>query len=489
MNQPALTKRRETSVVLSWVVLLFMTLGCTSATVADSEPATGPEQAVTQGIQQLAQARPSAGALRQTRADFVALAKDLQPSVVNIKVVKQESGLRGAGHPHDLFEDFFRHRMQPREREVTGQGSGVIISEDGYILTNHHVVGGAKDIDVTLWDQTEVQAKLVGSDSKTDLALIKIDRKNLPAARMGDSQATQVGEWVMAIGNPFGLDHTVTVGVLSGKGRVIGAGPYDDFLQTDASINPGNSGGPLFNLDGEVIGINTAIIAQGQGIGFAIPVNLARDIFNQLKSDGQVTRGFIGAGIQNLDPKLRRALNLPEGLKGALVSGVMPDGPAAEAGLQQGDVIVEFDGRPVTSDRELLRAVAATEVGKKARMVVQRGKSTQNLSVEVARRPDEVAAARPGAPADSSQLGLGVRELTPPLARQLGVDHGVVVERVLPGSPAARAGIESGDVIVEVAGQPVNTLEDLRNVLPGAGDEIALLIQRNKNSLFLVLER
>ncbi|CAN0424958.1 unnamed protein product, partial [Phaeothamnion confervicola] len=261
---------------------------------------------------------------------------------------------------------------QAEQPKAKGQGSGVIISSDGYIMTNNHVVSDATDVRVTLADGRELPAKVIGTDPKTDVALVKVDGTDLPAATLGDSEALDVGDWVMAIGNPFGLDATVTVGVLSGKGRVIGAGPYDDFLQTDASINPGNSGGPLFNTAGQVVGINTAIIKSGQGIGFSIPINLAKDITDQLKLTGHVTRGFLGLGTQPLTPKLKTALKLPEGTKGALIAQVVGDGPAAAGGAQIQDVITSLNGRPVTSDRDLLAQAARLPVGKDAVITVLR---------------------------------------------------------------------------------------------------------------------
>ncbi|MEW6278496.1 MAG: trypsin-like peptidase domain-containing protein [Candidatus Eremiobacterota bacterium] len=309
---------------------------------------------------------------------FARLARELKPTVVNIQVTKSRPGMP--------IPELFMEPRQPRE----GQGSGVIVSPDGYVLTNHHVVDGAREIRVVLHDDTELKGRVVGTDPNTDLAVLKLDAPTpLPAARLGDSDAMEVGDWVMAIGNPFGLEETVTVGVLSGRGRSIGAGPYDDFLQTDAAINPGNSGGPLFNTGGELVGINTAIFPAGQGIGFAIPVNLAREVMAQLQSQGRVVRGYVGVGIARLTPEARRELKLPATLEGALVDSVVPGGPADAAGARPDDVVVALNGRPVESDRDLLNQVARVPVGSTASLRVLRAGKELTLKVQVAERPDE----------------------------------------------------------------------------------------------------
>jgi serine protease Do len=280
----------------------------------------------------------------------------------------------------------------PRQPEFRqGTGSGVIFRADGYILTNYHVVDGADQVLVTLNNEQEYQAHVVGRDPKTDLAVLRIQASEaLPVATLGDSDALQVGDWVVAIGNPFGLDHTVTAGIVSAKGRVIGAGPYDDFIQTDASINPGNSGGPLLNMRGEVVGINTAIVPNGQGIGFAIPINTAKPLIPQLVSTGKVTRGYLGLNMQTLTPALTQTLKLSD-RKGALVSEVTPGSPAAKAGLQRGDVIVTFDGKQVESAHDLATLVAATPVGKNVSVMILRDGNKQTVPLTVGRMPsDEV---------------------------------------------------------------------------------------------------
>jgi len=284
---------------------------------------------------------------------FAELADKLSPTVVNVKVTKIEKATAQTpnfqGEPFgDFFGRFFDGQGQmPKNYRSQGAGSGVIISKDGYVLSNNHVVEGAKQVTVTLADQKEYPATVIGTDPKTDLAILKIDiDKELPAAVLGDSELLKVGDWVVAIGNPFGLNHTVTSGIVSAKGRVIGAGPYDDFIQTDASINPGNSGGPLFNMNGEVVGINTAIIPQGQGIGFAIPIHTAKPLIPQLVENGEITRGYLGVNIQNITPELAKALDVEEA-QGALVADVVSSGPAEKSGIERGDIIIDFNGKTI----------------------------------------------------------------------------------------------------------------------------------------------
>jgi len=430
--------------------------------------------------------------IRQEMGTFAKLAKSLKPSVVNIAVEKvaQQPEIPG------LFPFDFRRgprggdSFRPRER---GQGSGVIISDDGYIVTNNHVVEGVQNVRVTLSDGSELQAKVVGTDPKTDLALIKVQSsKPLPAARMGNSDQLQVGDWVMAIGNPFGLEATVTVGVLSGKGRVIGAGPYDDFLQTDASINPGNSGGPLFNTQGEIVGINTAIIPNGQGIGFSIPVNLTKEIVEQLKSQGKVVRGFLGVGIQPLSPKLKSALKVPQEVRGALVSSLVETGPAGKAGVKVQDIITSVNGKAIRSDRELLAEVARIPVGQTANLSVWRQGTEKNLKVQVVARPDDQISQAPNQdPTEEKALGLAIQPLTPDVAEQLEAQRpdGVLVVNVAVNSPAARAGVRRGDIIRQVNNSEVRTPNEFVSVLEQAeGDSLALLVERGGTTVFLTIE-
>ncbi len=424
---------------------------------------------------------------------FTALAEKCTPSVVNVKVTGVEkAGFGEMQIPWEPFEDFFNHHRVPQDRSVQGAGSGVIISRDGYILTNNHVVEGAKEVSVTLADKGEFKAQIVGRDPKTDLAIVKIDAgENLPAASIGDSDQIKVGDWVLAIGNPFGLSHTVTSGIVSAKGRVIGAGPYDDFIQTDASINPGNSGGPLFNMKGEVIGINTAIIPDGQGIGFAIPVNTAKPLIPQLVSNGEVTRGYLGVNIQSITPDLSKALNL-EKSKGALVAEVVPGGPADKAGIKAGDVIVSFDGKPVHDSHDLPAMVAATAVGAEVQTtIVRNGKEIKAAPVIAKLESDGTRLAETNRPAHG-KWGLQLQDLNPDIARQLGLkdEHGAVVVGVQPGTPAYRASIQQGDVIVEVNRQRVKSASDVKEKITRADDSstLLLLVKSAQGSRYVVLK-
>jgi serine protease Do len=397
--------------------------------------------------------------------------------------------------PHgELFKRFFKDMPQRPERFRTqGSGSGVIINADGHLLTNNHVVDGAKEVTVTLADQQVYQARVIGRDAKTDLAVLKIDPKQaLPVAPMGTSTDLKVGEWVVAIGNPFGLSNSVTAGIVSAKGRVIGAGPYDDFIQTDAPINPGNSGGPLFNMQGEMVGINTAIIASGQGIGFAIPIDLAKPLIPQLVNTGEVTRGYLGVSIQSVTPDLARAMKLEE-RQGALVSEVVPGGPAAKAGIRQGDVIVAFNGESIKGSHDLPAVVAKTPVGQEATVTLRRDGKTQKLPVMVGKLPSERVAREESNPTGQSQWGMQLQELTPQMARQHGLtdESGVVVGGIQPGSPAERAGLQRGDLIREVNRQPVQSVQEIRDAIAKAENEnsLVLLVKRGPGSLFVAMAK
>ena len=434
--------------------------------------------------------------------DFVALAKRMKPVVVNISTtqVSESRGQQEFGSPFgddDPFNDFWRRFFggpMPRggPQRQRSLGSGFIIDADGSILTNNHVVENAQKIVVKLSDDQEYEAKVVGRDVKTDIAIIKINAKAaLTAASLGDSDHLDVGEWVVAIGNPFGLDSTVTSGIVSAKGRHIGQGPYDNFIQTDASINPGNSGGPLINLRGEVIGINTAIFSRtggNMGIGFAIPINLAKELLPQLRGKGKVTRGYLGVLIQKVTPEIAESLGMDRGY-GALVANVSKDGPADKAGVKVGDVIVEFDGKEVKDSGDLPIIVARTPVDKKIRMKVLRDKKEITLNVAVGELKDEeVVASAP----EKGELGMTVQKLTPQLAENLGLDKtdGVVVTAVEPGSAADEAGIRRGDVIVEVDRKPVRGVEEYRKSIAGSrkGRGILFLVRRGESTLFLALK-
>ncbi len=432
-----------------------------------------------------------------TNETFSQLAEKLKPAVVNISttvVVKGQPFFGGRPSPfgeqdpfREFWEKFFGGEM-PRERETRSLGSGFIINREGYIVTNNHVVENAKEIIVTLHNEKDYKAKVIGKDKKTDLALIKIEaEEDLPVASLGDSDKVGVGEWVLAIGNPFGLAETVTAGIVSAKGRVIGAGPYDDFIQTDASINPGNSGGPLFNFWGEVVGINTAIIAAGQGIGFAIPINMAKELLPQLKEKGRVTRGWLGVLIQRVTPQLAESFGLEEE-KGALVSQVLKDGPAEKAGIKQGDVILEFDGKEIKEFGDLSRIVASTPVGKTVTIKVFRNGEVIPLQATVTEmeEPREVAKAPSRKP-----FGLTVQNITPEIARSLGMEGemGVVVTGVEPGSPGAKAGIRRGDVIQEVNRKSIKDADDFGQTVETIKDQekVLFLIRREGSNLFIVV--
>jgi serine protease Do len=432
-------------------------------------------------------------------SSFADLADKLSPTVVNVKVTKVEKvAFQGPQIPEGPFGDFFERFFEemprmPENHRTQGAGSGVIISKDGYILTNNHVVEGAKEVTVTLADEKEYKARVVGTDAKTDLAVLKIEvNRPLPSAAMGDSEQLKVGDWVVAIGNPFGLSHTVTSGIVSAKGRVIGAGPYDDFIQTDASINPGNSGGPLFNMNGEVVGINTAIIPYGQGIGFAIPVNTAKPLIPQLVSKGEVTRGYLGVNIQSITPDLAKALKV-EDREGALVADVISGSPAEKGGIERGDIIIAYDGKPVKDSHDLPAMVAATPVDEHVTVTVLRDGKKQDLAIKVGKLPSEEAKLEKSVQPAKGKWGLQLHELSPQIAHQLGIkaDQGVAVVGVEPGSPADEAGIQQGDVIVEVDRHSVNSVNDVKEKIDRSEDKdhLLLLVQRDNGKFYVPLEQ
>ena len=419
---------------------------------------------------------------------FAELAEKVNPAVVNIST---ETTVRVPGTPFSEFFGPFFGRMPDREMKQQSLGSGFIIDKDGFILTNNHVVAGADEIKVKLADGRQYKAKVIGRDPKTDLALIKISSlfKNLPTLPLGDSGKMRVGDWVLAIGNPFGLGHTVTQGIISATGRIIGSGPYDNFLQTDAPINPGNSGGPLVNLTGEVIGINSAIIASGQGIGFAIPSNMAKEIVSQLKKKGKVIRGWIGVSIQAITPDMAEAFGLKND-KGALVGEVLPNGPAAAAGVKRGDVIIAFNGKTINRMSDLPFTVAETPVGQTVPITVIRNGKKLTLHIKIAEMAEKSAA--PGATAASKDLGLTLSNITPRLRSQFGITDasGVLVTDVLRGSLAEEAGIEPGDVIKEVNRQPVKDISDYEAALAKweKNKPLLLLIKRKGQTFFLSIQ-
>ena len=430
---------------------------------------------------------------------FADLAEKVTPAVVNISTT---STVKVPGNPFrhyfgneednpfgDLFKQF--HDLPDHEMKQQSLGSGFIISKDGFIITNNHMVEDSTEIKVKLSDGRELKVKVVGRDPKTDLALLKISSlfENLPVLALGDSEKMRVGDWVIAVGNPFGLEHTVTQGIISATGRVIGSGPYDNFLQTDAPINPGNSGGPLVNLRGEVIGINTAIFSGGQGIGFAIPSAVARSVVAQLKQKGRVVRGWIGVSIQTVTPEIAKSFGLKEP-RGALVGDVDPAGPAGQGGLRQGDIIVSFAGHQVKNANDLPRLVAETPVGKRVPVVVLRDGKEIQVTLKVEELTEEKVASPSPSPVPS--LGMQVESLTEQLRLQAGIeeDSGVVVTEVEPGGSADDAGVQVGDVIKELNRKPVKDLSDYRAALGAAkkGSPLLLLLKRGKQTLYASLE-
>ncbi|MEK7334664.1 MAG: DegQ family serine endoprotease, partial [Candidatus Binatota bacterium] len=453
----------------------------------------GPWAAATEAHAAGAVANPSA------LPDFVTLAKTLRPVVVNIsttQVAERSEGPAGPFQEGDPRGDFWRRffggpipRGPQRQKSL---GSGFIIDRDGSMLTNNHVVENAEKIVVRLADEREFEAKVIGKDSKTDIAVIKIDaRGNFPVPPLGDSDQLEVGEWVMAIGNPFGLDNTVTAGIVSAKGRHIGAGPYDNFIQTDASINPGNSGGPLINLRGEVVGINTAIFSQSGGnigIGFATPINLAKEVLLQLKSKGKVTRGWLGVVIQRVTPEIAESFGLDKA-RGGLVAELSKDGPAERAGLKIGDVIVEFDGKEIKESNDLPIIVARTSVDKKVRVKLLRDKKEVTLTVAVGELKEVVVVA---SAKEKGEFGFTVQTITPQIAESLGLERaeGVVITAVEPGSPGGEAGLRRGDVILEIDRKPVRNLADYRKAVGESkkGKGSLFLVRRGESTLFLALK-
>jgi len=446
---------------------------------------------------------------RNTPDSFADLAERLLPIVVNISTTQLLEGAPEGDAFEDLFREFFERRggddmpSIPPQRRQSSLGSGFIIGPEGYIVTNHHVVEGADEITIRLHDNTALQAEIIGSDDKTDLALLKVENgAPLPAAVWGDSDRARVGDWVLAVGNPFGLGGTVTAGIISARQRDINAGPYDDFLQTDASINRGNSGGPTFNMDGEVIGVNTAIFSPSGGsigIGFAIPSSMARGIIDSLREFGEVRRGWLGVHIQTLTEELAEGLRLPDA-NGALVASVVANSPADTAGIQQGDVILEFDGRAVSEMRRLPRMVAETPIGRTVEVTVWRRGERQKVEVDLGLLNEEVAAALPqpevvpGPEQRIEDLGLTLSGLSDELQRRFQIDpdaEGVVVTEVDPVSDAAERGLRAGDVIVELDQEPVTTPEEVRHHLERAREEgyrvVTLLVLRNGEYQWIAL--
>ncbi len=434
-------------------------------------------------------------ALRSMGKAFASIAEKASPAVVWItaeKVTTQRSPFGEQFDPfNDDFFDYFFRGQQPQQRRMperrfreSAQGSGFIISPDGYILTNKHVVDEADDLIVKLADEREFKAKVIGADPESEVAVIKIDAENLACLEMADSDAIEVGEWVLAIGNPFGLSHTVTAGIVSAKGRNVGLANFENYIQTDAAINPGNSGGPLLNLDGKVVGINTAIISSSGGnigIGLAVPINMAKDVYQQLKEGGTVVRGYLGVGPGQLTPNLREALNLDKDVHGVILNSIEEDSPAAKAGLEHGDIIVELDGKPVDDVQDFRARVARLKPDTEVKIVLLRDGSRKTFDVKLGSR-EEIASARQNKQVDTlDELGFTVQDLTDSLAEQLGFKNlsGVVVTQVDPASEAARQGIERGMLIMEVDRNPVTSVSEFNSQMEKAAQDGNVLLWVN----------
>ena len=456
-------------------------------------------------------------AAQERPASFADLADELLPSVVNISSTKKIEGHQGIPMPQfppgSPFKEFFEEFLdrspgrQQAPQKATSLGSGFIIDEAGYIVTNNHVIQGADEVRAILHDETVLEAEIIGRDPKLDLALLKVDTdRDLKAAPLGDSKSLRVGDWVLAIGNPFGLGGTVTSGIVSARARDIQSGPYDDFIQTDASINRGNSGGPLFNLNGEVVGINTAILSPSGGsigIGFAVPANLAKTVLADLREYGAPRRGWLGVRIQSVNDEIADSLGLDQA-QGALVADVDPDGPASDAGIKPGDVILSFDGKQIEEMRRLPRMVAETPIGKTVDVVVWRDGARKTLDVELGQLEEEPEEQAEGPAPDQrpdegeqqvADLGLAVANLTPAVRERFDIPedvHGVMVVQVERGSQAARKGIQPGDVIGEVNQAPVDTVKDVVAQIGKAREagrgSVLLLVQNAQGMRFVALK-
>ena len=434
-----------------------------------------------------------------SRTGFAPVVAKVVPAVVNIsssKVVKTPAGF-GQMDPffRQFFGDDFNGQMNvPRQQRENSLGSGVIVSPNGYVLTNNHVVDGATDIRVSLADKREFKAKVIGTDPRTDIAVLKLDATGLPTVVIGDSSKVRVGDYALAIGDPFGVGETVTMGIVSAKGRTnLGIEDYEDFIQTDAPINPGNSGGALVDDRGELIGINTAIISHGsggsQGIGFAVPANLARNVMDQIVKNGKVERAYLGVVPQDVTPQIAQAFGAKETV-GALVGDVSPGSPAQRAGLQKGDIVLDVDGRPVTDSNDLRMTISMMRPGATVQLKVFRNGAEQTLSATLGELPTtEASAGGTSSSSESALSGVSVKDLTPDAAQQLGLpagSTGVLVTKISPSSPAADSDLRPGDVIQEVNHKPVRNTAEFEQALRNSKTEPLLLVNRQGNTIFIV---
>ncbi|WP_373047786.1 Do family serine endopeptidase [Vulgatibacter sp.] len=477
---------------LALVALLAVACGAKPAE-QQKDPAR-PTLQLIQGPQAVPRVTPPAGELNGALPTLAPLVEAVRPTVVGVTTRATLDPEEAPPELREFWRRFFGNEAPPFEGgpqgPQTGVGSGVIIDPQGIVLTNNHVVEGAEEVLVKTADEKEYTAEVLGTDPETDIAVLRLKevKGKLPAARLGSSDPLRVGDFVVAIGSPFGLELTVTSGIISAKARVIGAGPYDDFLQTDAAINPGNSGGPLFDLGGNVVGINTAIVATGAGIGFAVPIDLIRAFLPQLVEAGRVVRGYLGVGIQDLTPELAAALELKR-RKGAVVASVQPDAPAAGE-LRIGDVVIGIEGQPVEGAAQLSRRVAQFEPGAKVDLTLLRDGKERKVEVKLGERPREPGVRRPGdeAPQREGPLGLSLQEVPRELQQQLRIQGGALVADVQPGSRAAEAGLQPGDIVVEADRKAVRSPRDLAETAKRAGNRPLLLrVVREEGAAFVVV--
>jgi serine protease Do len=496
-----LVRRGTLAVMLVIAAALGVGLGSWGASAVDIVKPTQAPAPSSQGAPpvQTAPLQPGVpapvvpAAMPVPQGSFAKVAEAVGPAVVNINTFARGGG--GRTPIEEFFGDEFLRRFfggEPERQQQRSLGSGVIVDPSGIALTNAHVVERATDIEVVTAEGKKHKAKIVGLDKRTDLAVLRLQGGGpYPAAMLGDSDKVKVGDWVLAIGSPFGLQQTVTAGIISAKGRSIGQGPFDDFLQTDAAINPGNSGGPLVNMSGEIVGINSAILSRSGGnvgIGFSIPSNMAKRIYTELASKGKITRGWMGVSIQELTPELAKGFGLKEP-RGVLIADVVKDSPADRAGLTSGDVLVEFDGKRVDTPQDLQKIVAATAPGKGVPVRVWRDKGERTFEIKLTETPEEIAQAVEPGSKGKSLLGLDTRPITPDIQRQLNLrtTDGVIVARVEEESAAAEAGLQRGDVVREVNRQRIRSMQDFERATQGIkpGDRVTMLLQRGPQPLYV----